>query len=123
MGMDRRALGQAGERLAAAHLEHKGHEILRRNVYSAQGEIDLITRAPDGTIVFVEVRTRRGAAAADEAAASVDERKRQRMYELAANYLAEHAPEADARIDVVTVALSAEGLVSSVTHYENAVEG
>ena len=41
MGMDRRALGQAGERLAAAHLEHKGHEILRRNVYSAQGEIDL----------------------------------------------------------------------------------
>ena len=70
--MDRRALGQAGERLAAAHLEHKGYEILRRNVYSAQGEIDLITRAPDGTIVFVEVRTRRGAAAVDEAVSNVD---------------------------------------------------
>lgn len=122
MGIDRRALGPAGERLAAAHLEHKGHEILRRNVYSAQGEIDLITRAPDGTIAFVEVRTRRGAAAG-EAATSVDERKQRRMYELAANYLAEHAPEANARIDVVTVALSAEGAVSAMTHYENAVQG
>jgi putative endonuclease len=121
--MDRRALGQAGERFAAAHLEHKGHEILRRNVYSAQGEIDLITRAPDGTIVFVEVRTRRGAVAASQAAASLDERKQRRMYELAVNCLAEHAPEADARIDVVTVALSAEGVLSGLTHYENAVQG
>ena len=84
-----------------------GHEILRRDVYSARGEIDLITRAPDGTIIFVEVRIRLGAAAASEAATSVDERKQRRMYELATNYLAEHAPEADARIDVVAAALSA----------------
>ena len=45
------------------------------------------------------------------------------MHELAAGYLAEHAPEADARIDVVTVALTADGVVSAVTHIENAVEG
>ncbi|HJN93945.1 MAG TPA: YraN family protein [Dehalococcoidia bacterium] len=121
--MDRRTLGRAGERLAAAHLKVKGNEILERNVYTARGELDLIARSPEGVIVFVEVRTRRGAHAAEEAAASVDMRKQRRLHELAATYLAEHAPHAEARIDVITVAVERDGRVADVTHYENAVDG
>lgn len=121
--LDRQALGRAGERVAAAHLQAKGYRILERNLYTAQGELDLIARAPDGVITFVEVRTRRGRNAAAEAAASVDARKQRRLSELAANYLAEHAPDADARIDVITVAVEATGRVIDVTHYENAIDG
>jgi len=121
--MDRQTLGRAGERLAASHLESKGYEILDRNVYTAQGELDLVARSPDGVIVFVEVRARRGRRAAAAAAASVDDRKQRRLRDLAGTYLAERAPDADARIDVITVALGSDGKLSGLTYYENAVEG
>lgn len=119
--MKRQALGRAGERVAAAHLEAKGYRIVARNVYSAQGELDLVAHAPDGALIFVEVRTRRGREAVASAAESIDERKRARVRELAAAYLAEHAPDADARIDVVIVAVSAAGRVLEVQHLENAM--
>lgn len=120
-GMSRRALGRAGERVAAAHLEAKGYRIVARNVFTAQGELDLVARAPDGTLAFVEVRTRRGEEAADAAAESIDERKQLRVRELAAAYLAEHAPDANARIDVVLVAVSGAGRVMEVRHIEDAM--
>jgi len=119
--MNRRQLGQAGERVAAAHLEAKGYRIVARNVFTAQGELDLVASAPDGTLAFVEVRTRRGEEAVSSAAESIDERKRLRVRELAAAYLAEHAPEADARIDVVLVAVSRAGRVLEVRHIEDAM--
>lgn len=119
---DRRALGRAGEAVAAAFLESKGYLILERNLRTRHGELDLVAQAPDGTVTFVEVRTRRGAEAG-AAAASVDERKQRRVRELASEYLAERAPEADARIDVITVALRADGRRMTVEHIENAVEG
>jgi putative endonuclease len=54
----RRALGELGERLAAAHLERLGYDTLARNVRGRRGEIDLIVF--DGSaLVFVEVKTRR----------------------------------------------------------------
>ena len=126
--VDRRELGQAGERLAADHLCAKGYRIVERNRRTATGEIDLIVTAPDGTLVFVEVRTRRGAAtgeltAADQAAASIDRRKQQRLWDLAEEYLGERELTGDARIDVVAVALGHDGRLIEVRHYENAVQG
>ena len=125
--MDRRELGQAGERLAADHLRAKGYRIVERNRRTATGEIDLIVTAPDGTLVFVEVRARRGAAgeltAADQAAASIDRRKQHRLWELAEEYLGERELTGDARIDVVAVALGHDGRLIEVRHYENAVQG
>jgi putative endonuclease len=54
----RRALGQLGEELAAAHFTRLGYRTLARNARTRCGEIDLI--AFDGTtLVFVEVKTRR----------------------------------------------------------------
>ncbi len=121
----RRPLGEAGERLAAAHLEARGYRIVARNVRCREGEIDIVARDPVGVLVFVEVRTRRGLAAGDRAAASVGPRKQRRLQELAGAYLAEHAlaDETDARIDVITIAVSDGGRVLGVDHIENAVEG
>lgn len=54
----RRAVGQLGEALAAAHLERLGFAIVARNARTRYGEIDLI--AFDGNVLaFVEVKTRR----------------------------------------------------------------
>ena len=119
----RRALGEAGERLAAALLEAKGYRILECNLRSREGEIDLIARSPEGALVFVEVRTRQGAAGRHAAAESVGWRKQRRLAELAAQYLAEGDADEPARIDVVAVALAPDGALLGLDHIENAVEG
>jgi putative endonuclease len=58
--------GAAGEARALAHLLSQGLTLVQRNYRVARGpnarggEVDLILREPDGTLVFVEVRARRG---------------------------------------------------------------
>ena len=54
--------GDAGEDAALAFLQDQGLRLLVRNYRTpgrGGGEIDLIMRAPDTTLVFVEVRRRR----------------------------------------------------------------
>lgn len=54
------ALGRYGEQLAEQHLTAAGMVVLARNWRCPQGELDLVVRDVDGTVVFVEVKTRAG---------------------------------------------------------------
>ena len=58
-GLDNRSLGRRGEDVAAEHLRSLGFTIVGRNVRTRYGEIDIIAREGD-TLVFVEVKARRG---------------------------------------------------------------
>jgi putative endonuclease len=58
------ALGRYGEQLAAEHLTAAGMTVLARNWRCAQGELDLVLRDTDGTVVFCEVKTGRAPATA-----------------------------------------------------------
>ena len=53
----RRALGQAGERLAADHLAARGFDVIDRNFRTRAGEIDLVAR-DERFLIFCEVKTR-----------------------------------------------------------------
>ena len=53
----RSELGKFGEDLACEYLVKKGYKIIDRNFRKPWGELDIITRAPDKTLVFVEVKT------------------------------------------------------------------
>lgn len=53
-------LGALGEDIASKYLEGKRYKILFRNYRKPWGEIDIIARAKDKTLVFVEVKTMRG---------------------------------------------------------------
>jgi putative endonuclease len=61
--------GNLAETVALQHLQRAGLRLVQRNYRVARGpgaragEIDLIMREPDGTIVFVEVRSRAAFAA------------------------------------------------------------
>ena len=115
-----RALGVAGEALAARFLEERGYRVLDRNVRAGGVEIDLVA-ARGGLVVFVEVKTRRSrAAGAPEEA--VDFRKRERLARGASAWLATHRRAGmRARFDVVACEWSpARGW--SVRHWEGAFD-
>ncbi len=106
----RRDLGDFGERVAAAHLEANGYRIRERNFRVREGEVDIIAERR-GTLVFVEVRTRRGESMGS-AAESVTAAKAGRILAAAQSYLqvVEGCP-ADQRIDVIALALAHDGRV------------
>jgi len=117
----RRDLGDFGERVAAAHLEANGYCIRERNFRVAEGEIDIIAER-GGTLVFVEVRTRRGGSRGT-AVESITARKAAHLLAAAQAYAQANpgCPE-DQRIDVIAVELAADGRVLSLEQIEGAVE-
>ena len=56
--MDRAETGRRGEAAAARFYEKQGAALITHNYHTRMGEIDLILREPDGTLVFCEVKTR-----------------------------------------------------------------
>ena len=104
----RQERGQAAEDAALAHLQHAGLTLVARNYRVARGpgarggEIDLILRDRDGTLVFVEVRAR-----ADRrhggAAASIGAAKRASLVLAARHFLAGLRVVPPCRFDVVAV--------------------
>ena len=52
-------LGQLGENLACEYLVKKGYKIIERNFRQKWGELDIIAKVPNKTLVFVEVKTLR----------------------------------------------------------------
>jgi putative endonuclease len=103
-----RAVGQYGEKVAAAHLESAGFEVLARNWRCARGEIDIV--ALDGDcLVVCEVKTRRSAACGGPLEA-VTPAKVDRLRRLAATWLAaQDRYFRQVRIDVVAVHRPARG--------------
>ena len=97
-----RSLGQSAEDRAAAHLQAQGLRLVARNYRVRGGEIDLIMRAPDATLVFVEVRARSDRSRGG-AAASIDARKQARIVLAARHFLARLPVEPACRFDAVAV--------------------
>lgn len=103
--------------MALAYLEERGYEIVERNYRTRHGEIDLVVRR-DGTLVFVEVKLRRGRAYGDPLEA-VDPRKQRAVRSMAERYLAEREPDfEELRFDVIGIL--AAGEPPKVTHVEDA---
>lgn len=104
-GATTRVRGTAAEDAALAHLLRAGLTLLERNYRTpgrGGGEIDLVMRAPGGTLVFVEVRAR-GSATHGGAAASVGANKQRRIVLAARHYLMRHKSPPPCRFDVVAI--------------------
>ncbi|URI10118.1 YraN family protein [Aquincola tertiaricarbonis] len=102
------ATGTAGEDRALAHLRRHGLTLVERNYRVARGpsrragEVDLIMRDRDGTLVFVEVRSR-AAASHGGAAGSVTGVKQRRVIYAAQHYLMRLSALPPCRFDVVSI--------------------
>jgi len=116
---DRKKLGRWGEKRCQKYLIRKGLRKLARNFSCKTGEIDLVMVAPNGAIVFVEVKTR-----ADESFAPTEEvitsAKKNKLSRTAQYFLTTHNIEnRPFRFDVVTIVLAPTG-PAQIKHYENA---
>ena len=49
-------IGKLGENLACEYLKNKGYWVIERNFRRPWGELDIVARQKDGTLVFVEVK-------------------------------------------------------------------
>ena len=97
--------GDAAEELALAHLQRAGLRLVQRNFKTpgrGGGEIDLIMREPDGTLVFVEVR-QRASASRGGAGGSVTPLKQRRIVFAARHFLLRLGSEPPCRFDVVLI--------------------
>jgi putative endonuclease len=102
MAQAKDAVGAYGERVAVDFLVRQGMTLIERNWRCSAGEIDAVLL--DGeTIVFTEVKTRRGVSYGTPAEA-VGHAKRSRLRRLAAILLAQsHRRTPEIRFDLVSV--------------------
>ena len=100
--MERHALGNAGEDLAAEILGREGYQVIETKYRYARGEIDLV--AMEGEILaFVEVKTRRRVNFGHPAEA-VDRYKRSRLVGAAKHYLYRYQiRDRQCRFDVLSI--------------------
>lgn len=99
------ARGQLAEDAALAHLQKQGLKLVERNYRTpgrGGGEIDLILRERDGSLVFVEVRSR-STSEFGGAGGSIGAIKQQRIVLAARHYLMRFAASPPCRFDVVLV--------------------
>jgi len=118
MSILKKLLGKAGEDRAAAFLAKRGYRILERNYRTKSGEIDLIA-LHEGTVAFVEVKTRTSDAfGAPELA--VDIRKQRRMIRAALGYIKyKKLHQVPCRFDIVAICEAREKEVALI---QNAFE-
>jgi putative endonuclease len=98
-----RAKGYSGEDRAADYLLSIDYTIISRNYQSKDGEIDCIAKAPDGTLVFIEVKYARSNSRGNPAF-WVTPAKQKKLAGMARRYLAEHKfTRQPCRFDVITI--------------------
>ena len=127
-------IGEIGEEIACRFIEDNGYRVLKRNYRKNYGEIDVIARSKERTLVFIEVKTVRGDGINGITPEdNLTKSKLRKLSKTAAMFSAKH-PElinerAGWRIDLVAIALSNPEAVYHyltdytkycvIRHYEN----
>lgn len=113
-----RTIGAFGEDAVVEFIRERGLTVLDRNWRIREGEIDIIAKLADGTLAFIEVKTRTSVAFGHPLEA-INSDKARRLQRLALAWLATHQSlGCDYRIDCAAVLISAGGKYS-VEYREN----
>jgi putative endonuclease len=101
--VNNRETGKSGENIAVDYLLSNGYSIVSCNYQSRLGEIDCIAKAPDSTLVFIEVKTVRNSALGNPFW-RVTRAKQRKLALMARLYLADHAiTHTPCRFDVIGI--------------------
>jgi putative endonuclease len=120
-------IGQIGENIACEYIRDKGYKIIARNYRKPWGEIDIIAKAPDKTMVFAEVKTLQqvqggqyGDISPEDNLTPAKLQKLQRTAQLYAGHYPELIDDAkNWQIDLIAILLDSHTGKSEIKHYEN----
>ncbi len=114
--------GELGEEVATNFLIARGYRILERNFRCKGGEVDIIARDPgDKSLVFIEVKARRGLSYGVPQLAVTPFKQRQ-ISKAALTWLSKNRlHDTNARFDVIAILLSSDGL-HKIEHIVNAFD-
>ncbi len=134
---DKSQLGQLGEDLACEYLLGKGYKIIGRNIRQPWGELDIVAKYKDGTLVFVEVKTMqqypKSGLQPEDQLTKAKLRKTQKAASLYAGHYPELVKDRGWRIDLIALTLrhdsgsilsesnrlTISGENCDIRHYEN----
>ncbi|MDI6717692.1 MAG: YraN family protein [Patescibacteria group bacterium] len=116
-------LGQEGEDRACEYLKELGYKIIERNYKKPWGELDIIAKDPDKTLVFVEVKTVRQNSSQNELnpEEQMNKLKMVKTSRMALSY-ANHNPDlinekTGWRVDLIAIIL--KDCKFKISHYKN----
>lgn len=114
--------GELGEEVAANFMIARGYRILERNFRCKGGEVDIIARDPgDKSLVFIEVKARRGLSYGVPQLAVTPFKQRQ-ISKAALTWLSKNRlHDTNARFDVIAILLSGDGR-HTIEHIMNAFD-
>ena len=95
-------LGKWGEDLAVAYLQGKDYTIIERDWKSGRRDIDIIAKDESGTIVFVEVKTRRNRVFGEPENA-IDYKKMQSLQQAINHYIKYRRINSEVRFDIISI--------------------
>lgn len=120
-------VGKIGEDISVEFLREKGIAIMERNFRRPYGEIDIVARETDGTLVFVEVKTvswetgRSVPYETHKPEENVHPQKLKRIANTIQTYLMVHTREGKWRFDVLAVYLDISSKTAQVRHLKDVV--
>lgn len=113
MTSQRIELGKWGEDLAFRELKRLGYKNIIRNYRCSVGEVDMVAMDA-GTLVFIEVKTRKGACVA-YAKEAVTGKKRRQLSKLALTYIKDRGLDnISARFDVVAISIEGDKVKTEI---------
>lgn len=119
-GTSKARLGRKGEELAVRFLEQAGYRVLARNWRAGRREVDIVALR-QGTVAFVEVKTRRPGP--ERPIESLGPRQRRALRRAAEAWIHSHPGIGkEFRFDLIAVE-AVEGGEPSVEHLTNAFYG
>lgn len=114
----KKLIGNNAENLACDFLQSKGLTLITSNFSTRAGEVDLIMKDDEETLIFIEVRYRKNTDFGG-AAASVTYKKQQRIIKAALTYQQKNNPQSSMRFDVVAI----EGNDMKINWIKSAFDG
>ncbi len=112
--MHTREKGKLGEDSAVEYLLDRGYSVVSRNYQTRQGEIDIVAKDLDNTIVFVEVKTARSLTRGNPLY-RVTPTKQKKLVYMARKFIQQHKLQnRPCRFDVVSI------VNGTVDHIRNA---
>lgn len=123
----KQSIGKLGEDIACDFIKRKRYKILERNHRQKWGELDIISLAPDKTLVFIEVKALHILEGDKEDGLTPEEHltrakliKLQRTARVYANNNSQlYSEDRGWRIDLIAIDLKDGKLFGEIRHYEN----